>query len=85
MKLSDRERQILIAYAWGFTPSQIAAIFMVQVSTVRNHLANVLSQLGTHSITHAFVLASYYGLLEHDEDVIRLIEDFRARRDIRRD
>src|SRR5262249_30848250 len=55
--LTDREREILALMVEGLSNRTIAERLMISSSTVKNHVSNILSKLGTTSRTQAVALA----------------------------
>jgi len=51
--LTHREKQILNLMADGLSNKQIATALVIEVSTVKNHVHNVLVKLGVHSRVRA--------------------------------
>jgi DNA-binding NarL/FixJ family response regulator len=55
--LSPRERDVLELLAAGRTNDEIADDLFVAASTVKNHVARIMSKLGARNRTHAAVIA----------------------------
>lgn len=55
-ELTRREKQILSLMADGLSNKQIAAALVIEVSTVKNHVHNILVKLGVHSRVRAVSL-----------------------------
>ena len=55
--LSEREREVLSWLVEGLNNREIAERLMISNSTVKNHLSNIFSKMGTTSRTQAVALA----------------------------
>ncbi|MFY0408602.1 response regulator [Solicola sp. PLA-1-18] len=62
--LTPREQDILLLLAEGMSNEEIARSLVVEVSTVKSHLARMLPKLGVKSRLHAAVWAYQNGLVE---------------------
>lgn len=62
--LTVREREILLLLAEGMSNDQIAAALVVEVATVKSHLARMLPKLGVHSRLQAVVWAYQNEIIE---------------------
>jgi PAS domain S-box-containing protein len=61
--LTERQLEILQLLAEGKSTAQIADELVLSKTTVRNHIAHVLSNLGVHTRVQALVAASRAGLI----------------------
>jgi len=61
--LSDRERQVLVLLAQGFSNREIANNLVVTEGTVKNHVSNILVKLQAENRTQAADIARRYGLI----------------------
>jgi DNA-binding CsgD family transcriptional regulator len=64
--LTKRQLEVLELLAEGMSTSQIAAQLYISKTTVRNHIAHLLSNLGAHTRLEAIVLARKAGLIRMD-------------------
>nr|WP_329957589.1 response regulator transcription factor [Nocardioides anomalus] len=62
--LTPRELEILLLLAEGMSNEEIARTLVVEVSTVKSHLARMLPKLGVRSRLHAAVWAYQNGLVQ---------------------
>ena len=62
-RLSEREREVLLALARGLSNSEIAGTLFVTEATVKTHVANVLRKLDLRDRTHAVVFAYEAGVV----------------------
>ena len=63
--LTPRQLDVLRLLADGASTGEVAAALHLSTTTVRNHVANILTALGAHSRLQAVVAAKRRGLLEH--------------------
>jgi DNA-binding CsgD family transcriptional regulator len=63
MGLTERQREILQFLADGRSTDEIASALHLSRTTVRNHVANLLTALGVHTRLQAVVTASRAGLV----------------------
>jgi len=61
--LSERELEMLLFLAKGFSNKEIADLLVIAESTVKSHINNLYSKLGTHKRTQAIAIARDLGLL----------------------
>jgi len=57
--LTRRERQIAALLSDGFSNKQIARDLIIEVSTVKNHVHNILTKIGVHSRLQAVQLLQH--------------------------
>ena len=60
--LSEREREILVYLAQGYSNSELAQHFVLSPKTVRNHVSNILSKLQVADRAEAILRAREAGL-----------------------
>jgi len=61
--LSDREREVLVLLAQGYSNREIAERLFLSEGTVKNHVSNILGKLQAENRTQAAEIARRYGLL----------------------
>ena len=61
--LTQQEQRVLLAFAQGRTPAQVATQLDISPQTLRNHLYHVNQKLGTHNRLEAVVHAVRRGLI----------------------
>ncbi|MFF3374164.1 response regulator [Streptomyces sp. NPDC002680] len=61
--LSDREREVLVAIAQGWTNSEIAERLVLTESTVKKHVGRVLAKIGARDRIQAVITAYDAGLV----------------------
>ncbi len=74
IQLSEREREILKLIATGATNPQIAGNLGISVNTVKVHLRNIFSKIGSASRTEATLYAIRTGIIEVATGVPQRIE-----------
>ena len=62
--LTNREKEILEKLALGFSNYELADKMCISVNTIRYHLRNIFSKLGTKSRAQAIVMARRLGLIK---------------------
>jgi DNA-binding NarL/FixJ family response regulator len=67
-RLTEREREVLILAAHGFTNPMIASHLVVSEATVRTHLSRVLMKLGLHDRAQAVSAAFKTGLVRPEDN-----------------
>jgi len=65
--LTKRERMVLMSVASGLQNKEIASKLGISLSTVRNHIQNILEKLGVHSKLEAVSLAFHRGWVESED------------------
>jgi DNA-binding CsgD family transcriptional regulator len=63
LQISEREKEILLLIAKGFSSKEIADKLQISINTVNNHRRNVMQKLGVSSSLQAIRLAKYFELL----------------------
>jgi DNA-binding CsgD family transcriptional regulator len=61
--LTERQREVLALLAEGRSTDEIAAQLGISVTTVRNHVANLIAALGVHTRLQAVIAARKAGLV----------------------
>lgn len=62
--LSQREKEVLLLIAKGYTNRQIAAALVISEHTARNHVTHILDKLGLSRRSEAAAFAAKLGLLD---------------------
>jgi two-component system, NarL family, nitrate/nitrite response regulator NarL len=68
-QLTAREREILALVEEGLSNKQIARRLSIEVQTVKNHVHNLLDELGLHTRTEAAAWARRHGLWNHGRSI----------------
>jgi two-component system, NarL family, nitrate/nitrite response regulator NarL len=66
VRLTPRERDIMILVDEGLSNAEIARRLFVEVSTVKNHLHNIFEKLDVHTRTEALSLLAEFQAAPHD-------------------
>jgi DNA-binding NarL/FixJ family response regulator len=66
-RLTDRERDILLAVARGLSNSEISQSFFIGPATVKSHVSNILTKLDLRDRTQIVVFAYESGLVKVGE------------------
>jgi DNA-binding NarL/FixJ family response regulator len=62
--LTERQIEVIILLAQGFSNREIAELLLIEVSTVDRHVHNIFGRLGMKSRVQAAVWATQQGLLD---------------------
>lgn len=62
--LTRREQQITLAIKDGLSNKQIARVLNIELSTVKNHVHNIIDKLGVETRWQAVSFAEFNGLIE---------------------
>ena len=65
--MSEREREVLVLVAQGFTNREIADKLVISENTARNHVSRILEKLGLSRRSEAAVFAARHGLLDEEK------------------
>ena len=63
-RLTDREKEVLMAIARGLNNHEISESLFIGAATVKTHVSNILSKLGVRDRAQAVVFAYESGLVE---------------------
>ena len=66
-RLTEREREVLIAVGRGLNNSEIAADLYIGAATVKSHVSSILTKLGLRDRAQGVVFAYESGLIEPGE------------------
>jgi DNA-binding NarL/FixJ family response regulator len=66
--LSDREREVLVGLAAGWSNTELAAELYLSEATVKTHVSSVLAKLGLRSRVQAVIAAYESGLVQPGDD-----------------
>jgi DNA-binding NarL/FixJ family response regulator len=64
--LTDREREVLVEIARGFTNPEIAERLYMSEATVKTHVGRILAKLGLRDRVHAVIFSYDHGLVYPD-------------------
>jgi DNA-binding CsgD family transcriptional regulator len=77
--VTDREREVLQLFAFGYSLGDVAGQMVISEKTVKNHLAAVYPKLQARSRTEALVRALCAGLVRLPHDLSELAPGSDAR------
>jgi len=63
-RLTDREREVVVAVAKGFSNAEIAEELFIGAATVKSHLSSILAKIGLRDRAQVVVFAYESGLVE---------------------
>lgn len=61
--LTEREREVLLLLAEGYSNADIAQRMFVSAATIKTHVSNLLAKLGVHDRIHAVIFAYEHGIV----------------------
>ncbi len=70
MELSERERDVLVLLAWGYSNKEIAAKLGLSVKTVETYKVRIGEKLGLRSRTEMVQYALRHGWLNESNPVV---------------
>lgn len=65
--LTEREREILMLIAKGYSNQEIADVSHITIKTVKTHVSNILSKLEVQDRTQAVIYAFKHHLIDEEE------------------
>lgn len=71
VRLTRREKQITLAIKGGLSNKEIARALHIELSTVKNHVHNIIDKLGVDTRWEAVSIAEFNGLLGDDVPLAR--------------
>lgn len=66
--VTNREREVLALVAQGYSNKMVAKQLGINVTTVKNHLTNLMAKMGCHDRTSAAMIALDKGLIRRVGD-----------------
>jgi len=68
VELTNREREILLHIAQGYSSLDIANKLFVSKGTIETHRRNIMQKLSTNKMARVIILALHHGIIEIDEN-----------------